>query len=73
MKQKSEQRTDQAIKLLLQTLERNVTDTGIILDEFEATHNDYELCYSKQYNALNDGHFALKDAIDKINDQLNKK
>lgn len=54
-------------------MERNVTDTGIILDEFEATHNDYELCYSKQYNALNAGHFALKDAIDKINDQLNKK
>lgn len=73
MKQKSEQRTDQAIKLLLQTLERNLADTGIILDEFEATHDDYELCYSKRYNALNAGHFALKDAIDKINDQLNKK
>ena len=72
MKQKSEQRTDQAIKLLLQTLERNVTDTGIILDEFEATHNDYELCHSKQYNALNAGHFALKSAIEKINKQLNK-
>ena len=73
MKQQSEQRTDRAIKLLLQTLERNVNATGIILDEFEATHNYYELCYSKQYNALNAGHFALKDAIDKINDQLNKK
>lgn len=73
MKQNSEQRIDHAIKTLLQTLEQNVTDTGIILDEFEATHNDYELCSSKQYNALNAGHFALKDAIDKINDQLNKK
>lgn len=73
MKQKTEQRTDQAIKLLLQTLERNVADTGIILDEFEAIHDDYELCYSKQYNALNAGHFALQEAIQKINNQLNKK
>lgn len=73
MKQQSEQRTDRAIKLLLQTLKQNLADTGIILGEYEATHNDYELCYSKQYNALNAGHFALKDAIDKINDQLNKK
>ena len=73
MKQQSEQRTDRAIRLLLQTLERNVVDTGIILDKFEATHNDYELCYSKQYNALNAGHFALKDTIVKITNQLNKK
>lgn len=73
MKQQSEQRTDRAIKLLLQTLKQNLADTGIILGEYEATHNDYELCYSKQYNAINAGHFALKDAIDKINDQLNKK
>lgn len=73
MKQQSEQRTNRAIGLLLQTLERYVADTGIILDEFEANHTDYELCDSKQYNALNAGHFALKDAIDKINDQLNKK
>lgn len=73
MKQQSEQRTDRAIKLLLQTLKQHLADTGIILGEYEATHNDYELCYSKQYNAINAGHFALKDAIDKINDQLNKK
>lgn len=73
MKAYAEHIVENSIKELLQTLQRNVTDTGIILDEFEATHNDYELCYSKQYNALNAGHFALKDAIDKINDQLNKK
>jgi len=72
MKQQSEQRTDRAIKLLLQTLKQNLADTGLILGEYEATHNDYELCYSKQYNALNAGHFALKTAIDKINKQLNK-
>lgn len=73
MKQHSEQRTERAVGLLLQTLEQNVADTGIILDEFEATHNDYELCQSKQYSALNAGYFAMKDAIDKINNQLNKK
>ena len=72
MKQKSEQRTGEAIRLLLHILEQNLADTGKILDEFEASHNNYELCHSKQYNALNAGHFALKEAIDKINKQLNK-
>jgi hypothetical protein len=72
MKQHSEQRTERAVGLLLQTLEQNVADTGTILDEFEVTHDDYELCHSKQYGALNAGYFAMKDAIDKINNQLNK-
>lgn len=72
MKRLSEQRTDRAIRLLLQTLEQNVADAGIILDEFEATHDDCELCDSKQYNALNAGYFAMKDAIEKINNRLNK-
>ena len=72
MKRLSEQRTDRAIRLLLQTLEQNVADAGTILDEFEATHDDCELCNSKQYNALNAGYFAMKDAIEKINNRLNK-
>lgn len=73
MKQQSERRTEQAVTLLLQTLTRNLDDTGIVLDEFEAAHNDAELCYSKPYNALVTGHFAMKEAIEKINSQLNKK
>lgn len=72
MKQHSEERTEHAVKQLLQTLERNVTDTGIILGEYEATHDDRELCDSRHYGALNAGYFALKTAIDKINNQLNK-
>ncbi len=73
MKRLSEQRTDRAVRLLLQTLEQNVADTGIILGEFESTHDDCELCHSRQYSALNAGYFAMKEAIDKINNQLNKK
>lgn len=73
MKKTSERQADTAIRQLLQTLTRNWYDTGIVLDNYEATHDDYELCYSKEYNALNAGHFALKEAIDKINNQLNKK
>ena len=57
----------------MQTLEQNVADVGTILDEFEATHDDCELCGSKQYNALNAGYFAMKEAFDKISNQLNKK
>ncbi|WP_289703833.1 hypothetical protein [uncultured Muribaculum sp.] len=73
MKQRAEQMTGNAVRVLLQTLTRNWYDTGIILDEFEATHNDLECDRSKQYAALVAGHFALKAAIDKINNQLNKK
>lgn len=73
MKQQSERRTERAVTLLLQTLMRNLDDTGIILDEFEATHNDAELCCSRPYNALVTGHFAMEETIEKINSQLNKK
>lgn len=72
MKQLSEKRTEVAVKLLIETLIQNLNDTGIVLDEFEATHNDWECDQSKQYAALVAGHFALKDAIDRINKQLNK-
>ncbi len=58
--------------MLLQTLTRNLHDTGILLDEFETTHNDYECDQSRDYDALVAGHFALKEAIDKINNRLNK-
>ncbi len=72
MKQHSEKRTEAGVKMLLQTLTRNWYDTGILLDEFEATHNDYECDQSRDYDALVAGHFALKEAIDKINNRLNK-
>lgn len=72
MKQHSEKRTEVGVKLLIETLTQNFNDTGIILDEFEATHNDWECDQSKQYAALVAGHFALKDALEKINNQLNK-
>lgn len=72
MRQESERRTEQAVTLLLQTLARNLEDTGRILDEFEATHDEYESGQCKHYTALVAGHFALREAIDKINNQLNK-
>lgn len=73
MKQHSEKRTEAAVGFLLKTLEQNVADTGIILDEFEATHDDYECDQSRCYDALVVGHFALKDTIDEINKRLNRK
>ena len=72
MKQYSEKRTETAVKLLIKTLTRNFNDTGIILDEFEATHVDWECDQSKQYAALVAGHFALKEALETINNRLNK-
>lgn len=72
MKRKTEQKTEVAVKILLETLKRNEADTGTVLKEYEDTHDDHELCDSRPYNALVTGHFALKAAIDKINNQLNK-
>ena len=72
MKEKSEERTGAAVKLLLETLERNSADVGLVLDEYEATHDDAECEQSRQYQALVAGQSALKEAIDKINYQLNK-
>lgn len=73
MKEHSERRTERAVRLLLEALTRNWYDTGIILDEYEASHDDRECGRSRQYAALVAGHFALKEAMDKINDELNKK
>lgn len=73
MKQQSEKRTEAAVRLLIETLTQNLNDTGTVLDEFEAVHNDWECSQSKEYAALVAGHFALKEAIDRINKQLNKK
>ena len=72
MKQHSEKRTEVAVKLLIESLTQNFNDTGIILDEFEASHDDWECDQSKQYAALVAGHFALKDALEKINNRLTK-
>lgn len=72
MKAKSEKRTEKAVKQLLKHLERKTAEIGLVLNDFEVNHDDYECCYSKHYNALNEGYFSLKDTIEKINKQLNK-
>ena len=72
MKQRAEIMTDNAVKVLLQTFERNFNDTGIVLDQYEATHDDSECCNSKTYSALVAGHFALEETIVKITRILNK-
>lgn len=72
MKQQSEKRTEVAVRLLIETLTQNLNDTETVLDEFEATHNDWECSQSKEYAALVAGHFALKAAIERINNQLKR-
>lgn len=60
------------MRILLQTLTRNRQDAGVILDEFEATHDDYELSQSRHYHALGAAHYYMGKAIDKINNEINK-
>lgn len=73
MKAKSEKRTEKAVGQLIKHLERKAAAIGLVLNDFEITHDDYECCYSKQYNALNAGYFSLRETIEKINYQLNKR
>lgn len=73
MKQRAERMIDNAVKVMLTTLQRQFEGTSTVLDEYEATHSEYEADQSKQYGALVEGHFAIKEAIDKMNNQLNKK
>ena len=73
MKTQAERIVENGIKVLLQTLQRNVTATGAALDMYEMTHDECECDRSKQYSALVEGHYALQEAIQKINHQLNKK
>ena len=61
-----------AAVLLIESVTRIICDTGTVLDEFEATHDEWECEQSKQYDALVAGHFALKEALEKINNRLNK-
>lgn len=62
-----------AVKVLLQALEQQLKDIGTVLDQYEATHSEYEADQSKQYGALALGHFAIKEAIERINKKLSYK
>lgn len=73
MKKQSEQWVENALKELNATLQRNITDISEVMDAYEATHDDYELCYSKPYNALSAGWYTIQEAVSKMNQQLNKK
>lgn len=73
MKDQTEKRVEHALKTLHETLRQNITDVGVVLDEYEASHNDYELCESRHYNALLAGWTILQEAMNKMNKRLNKK
>ncbi|MBD5337707.1 MAG: hypothetical protein HDR98_01120 [Bacteroides sp.] len=71
MKKLAEKRTEDGVRLLLQSMTRNWEDIGVILEEFEETHDDYEKFKSKAYQALGVGYFALQTGIEKMNSILN--
>lgn len=70
MKEISERQAEKAVKALLQTLERNLEDSGRVLDLFEETHSDYELHCSKTYQALAGAHWALQQGMERIKRNL---
>lgn len=73
MKQYSEKMTETAVRALMDALAQYIGDTGAVLDEFEAAHDDAECCENRAYAALVAGHFAMKEALETINNRLNKR
>lgn len=71
MERRADRLTEAAVKQLLGTLERNAEDAALVLELYESTHGEAD--ESQHYRALVAGEAALREAIERINDQLNKK
>lgn len=72
MKKQTEKRLERAIKQLLETLDRNIKDIEILLDEFEAAHDESECEESQYYSAMVSGYVALGEAKERITNRLYK-
>lgn len=72
MKEQTERRAEAAVRILLETLGRNIDDTGQIIEEYESAHSESECAESRQYQALVGCRDAMKDTIDKTINRLNK-
>lgn len=72
MKEQTERLAESAVKMLISMLERNVVDTGAVLDGYEATHSEAELEESRHYQALVVGYESMRATIKRMNRQLNR-
>lgn len=70
LRQTSERMAERALKQLLEMLEGRIVDTCALLEMYEATHDDYELTYSKAYQALLTAQFGLEETKERIRKQL---
>lgn len=70
IKRKAEDRALRAAMILHRTLERHIRDSGKVLAEYEATHDDYELSSSAVYTALVIARLKMSTAVDAIEDNL---
>lgn len=71
-KQRSEEMAGRAIMQLTDVAMRYMEDVGMVLKEFENTHNDHELATSVEYQTLLAGHHGLEAMMEEMNEQLNK-
>lgn len=73
MKQQTEKMADKAVRELLQTLRRNHSDTGTVLDRYEETHSEAEMAKSRHYMALALAYGSMGDAIERMERELEMK
>lgn len=64
---------ENAVRDLLQTLRRNHSDTGTVLDRYEEAHSEAEMAESKHYMALALAYGSMGDAIRRMERELEMK
>lgn len=64
---------ENAVRDLLQTLRRNHSDTGTVLDRYEESHSEAEMAESKHYMALALAYGSMGDAIRRMERELEMK
>ena len=72
MKRETETAVENALRLLMGTIERNIEDVSEVLGRYESSHDEPELEKSRSYQALVAGAYYLGRAENGIHNQLNK-
>lgn len=71
MKKATEQMAERAVKVLRNSLSRNVEDIKVVLDKYESEHAMEERDRSHDYMVLVAGQMALEELIETIDNRLN--
>jgi hypothetical protein len=72
MKKRAEIIVEHSLKHVTSVIERYRKDISDVLEAYEVSHDESEVFYSKQYQALVAANYHLGKALESIDKQLNK-